>query len=975
MLNKFLSHLDRVAVSSLPEGDIDMLHSQSYDIIPLKGHSIKRPWYHQELVSSPNFKGKLLLLPDVGKFEIELNAFDPALLANGIVSRYPSTIKLYKNRNRRINRYLVYIQYRMFKLQSNPHAYWCFTQTIIRLSHCYLVACLHSVDRNVYRTKTLKELRMLILRLNRMRGNFCTIGTDFGRQYLTTNNGKNGGITVSLMQHYLKFFRIYIPKGESSHRPLGVPTLAWRIFQKMWLPPLLVFTSDMLPDNFHGYIPQRGTGTAWREILKTVIHKQNIYEVDFKQFFPSVDSDFLLSFMLKKWNITLPVAIYLYQLNQSLPIFLESKSHDLIHGEVRFTPAHQVSLIENQAKILGSRQGDRKRLIPGLSAAGLEDMDPYFTETQLLTDYSQPMQPLTVNSNIFTEGNQFTYTPGNTAAWIEAQRVTPFDPNRQLRRELDLEFKGNIGLPQGGSLSPYLSILYLQEVLNHLDKPSDVEFLFYADDGIFYSDNKASLTNWLNKISSGKEECTLPYYNININKEKSGWVKVNGEWLTPLKFLGLQLVPSRDGKLSNFKLFAKTREGSNLEFGPGLQELVHFEYAQRLVLDPKASVIHRKLAALKSMPANPLTGTMTGYYEALLELHDSNLRPALFEYGYFIQKAVGTSINSFIHFLRLGIISLGRSWDNLLPDDQMTALNQYVSILTDNDEPYPEFKEIRFNLDGEDEETIFGEFLPELESILYSTKSVMKHQSASKQLLSLSGKLPTSEISSLFVPDLPSVSRLFSPTGFARSYLNVTEPHIEPSDVNPASSDPSQDINPHNFITLNTVLEPFRFLTLRMNQLLSPMYQMISVDRPKGVAPFEGARYMRVPLRLGLLRYYFRKYQFTNFVNSRYFGLIMSRLYMGSLSMADFNQDFEFGFVRESLAELLLKRGLYDPLMNIFTGSSYACHEMIRLSAQLSLQSKFESDFVGLFGSPGTHRRQHRPFRLFDQGPLAPDSW
>lgn len=261
MLKLFMQYLDGVAVSSLPEGDVDMLHTTSFDIKARSGHSIRRSWYHRELISSPDFLGKILLLPDVGKFEIQLNVFDPALLANGICSRYPSEITLYKNRNRRINRFLVYSHWRMHSLRSKPHAYWCFSQNLIRTSNCYMIACLHSVDKNLYRKKTLKELRMLMLRLNRMRGHFGLIGTDFGRQYLSTNHGSQG-ISVSIMQHYLKFFRIYIPKGEDSHRPLGVPVLAWRIFQKMWLPPLFIFTQSSLPENFHGYIPHRGCGTA-----------------------------------------------------------------------------------------------------------------------------------------------------------------------------------------------------------------------------------------------------------------------------------------------------------------------------------------------------------------------------------------------------------------------------------------------------------------------------------------------------------------------------------------------------------------------------------------------------------------------------------------------------------------------------------------------------------------------------------------
>jgi len=688
LFKSFMEYLDGVAVSSLPEGDLATLHSQSYNVIPLRGQSIKRPWYYQDLISSPEWKGKILLLPDVGKFKIQLKPFDPALLANGIVSRFPSEVTLYKNRNKRINRFLIYSFWRMHSLRGNQHAYWCYSQTLIRTSHCYLVACLHSVDKNIYRKKTLKELRMLLLRINRMRANFTTTGTQFGRQRLTINHG-NTGLIVSLMEHYLKFFRIYIPKTETKYRPLGVPVLAWRIFQKMWLPPIFVYTQHKLPDNFHGYIPHRGCGTAWQEILKTVIHAENIYEVDFKQFFPSVDSDFLLSFMVNGWNISIPVACYLYQLNQSLPIFLESKSHDKIHGEVRFTPAHQVSLIENQAKLIGSKLPGK--IIKGLDDSALADMDPYYSEQNLASDYSKPMEPLTIAHNAWNQPLS-NYSQGITGAWLEAQRVTPVDPNRKLRQELGFKFKGNIGLPQGGTLSPYLSILYLNEVFDHLGKPSDVEFLFYADDGIFYSNNYRSLADWLNRISSEGGMDTLSYYNIRVNFDKSSWVKRKGHWLTSLKFLGLLLIPGKT--LADFKLLASTRKGSNLEVSSSIDELTHYEYAESLVFDPKARVIRKKLEALKAYKPNYITATFVAYYEMLLALHKSKISPALFSYGYYLQKIVATSPHSYLYaFFHSYFLLSGESREDF---------DRFHKILASNEEEFPEFEELKLNFSEDD---------------------------------------------------------------------------------------------------------------------------------------------------------------------------------------------------------------------------------------------------------------------------------
>jgi len=65
----------------------------------------------------------------------------------------------------------------------------------------------------------------------------------------------------------------------------------------MWLVPIVGFSGHKIPKSFHGYIPNRGTGTAWKEILSRVVKSKNIYELDFKGFFPSVDTGKLAYFL------------------------------------------------------------------------------------------------------------------------------------------------------------------------------------------------------------------------------------------------------------------------------------------------------------------------------------------------------------------------------------------------------------------------------------------------------------------------------------------------------------------------------------------------------------------------------------------------------------------------------------------------------------------------------------------------------
>lgn len=69
----------------------------------------------------------------------------------------------------------------------------------------------------------------------------------------------------------------------------------------------------------------------------------------------------------------------------------------------------------------------------------------------------------------------------------------------------------------------------------------------YADDSVGFSDSPINLS--IPRTMGG----------VVFAPEKCGYVKYEGKWLKPLKFLGLMC----DGKL--FK--ASTRKGSNLELG------------------------------------------------------------------------------------------------------------------------------------------------------------------------------------------------------------------------------------------------------------------------------------------------------------------------------------------------------------------------------------------------------------------------
>lgn len=52
--------------------------------------------------------------------------------------------------------------------------------------------------------------------------------------------------------------------------------------------------------NQHGFLPNRGTLTAWRDVLLKAINAPDIYEYDYKGFFDNVNSTKVLNWLAEK---------------------------------------------------------------------------------------------------------------------------------------------------------------------------------------------------------------------------------------------------------------------------------------------------------------------------------------------------------------------------------------------------------------------------------------------------------------------------------------------------------------------------------------------------------------------------------------------------------------------------------------------------------------------------------------------------
>jgi len=418
-------------------------------------------------------------IPNCEKFVIKLNEYDLRWAKAGMQVRLTPDITITPHVNRNMNRYMKYQMKRLKRHIHNPSLYWKIAIWLIKHSMCFRVSAINKVFPNWHRNIPFWK----VYQINRK------------AQAIIDEDHTDA-----------KFVRVYIPK-DKTYRPLGVPYPEWRLVTHMYNNMLKVFLSQHYLNSQHGYIPRRGTLTAWKEIVRTVLDKQNIYECDLQQFFPSVHVNRISEIL---FNIGMPKAL-VYRLenwNRCNPILPENEKLD----ETRYHLSEQ-----DKSDISQGIFRWESKLYDGIrdfvNANGWE----LLWET-------------TGSNNVFEIVQE---------QWALLDMYRPAKVNNQFD-----------GIPQGLATSPSLSILTLKDFLTQIPSVS------YADDPIFYSNNPFII----------KDE---PEHGIVLNHNKSSWVKKNGKWLKPLKYLGLIYNPFKD------TLMAQTRKGATLELTKDKRDILH----------------------------------------------------------------------------------------------------------------------------------------------------------------------------------------------------------------------------------------------------------------------------------------------------------------------------------------------------------------------------------------------------------------
>jgi len=403
-------------------------------------------------------------LPNVREFIIEVQDLDPLFEEEGIKKRLAPILKFKRHNNARLNRYILWQVYRLNKSIYETKKFWHISEYVLKRSTTFALHSLNHCYGKWHREASLSWVRNLLRNFQQVR---------------TSNMSK------------IDLKRVYIQKANGQPRPLGVPSLPWRMYLHLWNQVLSIYLQHDINKSQHGFMPGKGTMTAWMEILEKVITKDNIYEYDLSGCFDRISISRLDS-LLEKRKTPTKYRTLIENLNRNAPRLPEKLE----------MPEPQAKAKHTFAKMLEP--------VPKLQAATLakakeEGWDKaYHSIGKSLNRLLKKIGPM---------------TPGETRKWIDE------------------------GLPQGCPTSPLLTSFVLSK--SYL---STLPTVMYADDGIIYDPPSTFDPKKINSKRDG----------IYLNEEKSGWVKKEGKWLKPLKFLGLVF--------ENNELRSETRKGASLKF-------------------------------------------------------------------------------------------------------------------------------------------------------------------------------------------------------------------------------------------------------------------------------------------------------------------------------------------------------------------------------------------------------------------------
>lgn len=238
--------------------------SSTEDLVMVKSikqlrHPVKKPF---------NMNG-WKTIPSMSDLKITLDEYNIELARLGFNKRLPSTLEFIGTKNSSMNHYMIHSIKRLDKLilEGKTKEYWNVCRHLLKHSISFRTSAINKVLPNWWHSISLEKVARIVRRVEEILSIFDTLDND-------TN---------------LIYVRQYLQE-PTKIRPLGVPAPEWRIVMHMVNNFLVQFLRKDIESWNHGFIPQRGTLSAIKDLIHSWKKYNFIYEFDFKNFFGNVDA-------------------------------------------------------------------------------------------------------------------------------------------------------------------------------------------------------------------------------------------------------------------------------------------------------------------------------------------------------------------------------------------------------------------------------------------------------------------------------------------------------------------------------------------------------------------------------------------------------------------------------------------------------------------------------------------------------------